>query len=236
MLKNLLHTNLYKKHIVISIMEVFVITLGVLLGLYLENYAEDEEKKERGKQYLIYISSDLREDIIALDKSFISVFPRKIESLALAKKYNIEKKEIISVKKFLMEISYGAVFSTGITSLNQSTYIELVSTGNLSLIKNIRIRKKIIDYYSYVNKIINRQDRYLTDYMTYINSRRPFNRKEPNMISNYDSTHFINDLKSTEFYHLINLEMTFAYDTINVASKLKDDAENLVKTLEKEIK
>ncbi|MCK5902447.1 MAG: hypothetical protein KAG28_04795 [Cocleimonas sp.] len=207
--------------------EVVIIVLGVYLGFQIEDWSEDKKEQSIEKQYLDYLLIDLDRDILLMEKSFINRYDKKIKGLELAKNYALGKTKPKDKKKFISDIGYGAVFSSGIPSVYSGTYNELVNSGNLRLIKNSSLRKEISAYYSYIEQTIRSQEKSFSGYLTVMNSLRPFDLNNPSYISPSDQKILLKNIKKISFIKTINLEITFANSIVNNAKKIKNNAYNL---------
>jgi hypothetical protein len=224
----------FRLYLLYTLLEVSIIISGVYLGIYLDDWVKEQEDKQLEKKYFVYLVQDLERDIALINDTFIQKYDRKMEGLTLAKSYatgrykpkNKDKNEFIS------KIGYGAVFSTGLPAIYKGTYRELLNTGNLSLIKNDKLRKKISDYYSFTDQVIRLQSQSYSGYLLFINGLRPFNHNHPNNISQFDKKRLFKKLKTDNFLTIVNLEITFSYKIIIEVKKIKSDAETLIKAIQ----
>jgi len=153
---------------------------------------------------------DIRQDTLYFNERRINNIKRKIEALHQAKAYLLGNYQINDTLLFLNAVGYGARYSRVIATSNNSTYTELVSTGNLRIIKDKGIRKEIINYYESKDAATKTIQGSKTDYLEYINSLRSFKKSTPNQISKSDQRRMLRKLNEDKFYGLINQELTFA--------------------------
>ena len=127
-----------------------------------------------------------------------------------AKAYLLGNYQINDTLLFLNTVGYGARYSRVVATSNSSTYTELVSTGNLRIIKDKEIRKEIINYYGSKDAATKTVQGSKTGYLEFINSLRSFKKDTPNQISKSDQRRMLRKLNGDRFYGLINQELTFA--------------------------
>jgi hypothetical protein len=139
--QRLLTENKFSKYLIYAFGEILLVMIGILLALQVNNW--NEEKKERAVEinYLQNIKSDLLKEIgnnelyegFRLEKSkncFILLntsLPKTIED---AKEYTDKYEQVFFVKAY---VPYN------------NTFKELLSSGNLSLIKNDSIKNALLD-------------------------------------------------------------------------------------------
>ena len=75
-----------------------------------------------------------------------------------------------------------------------------------------------------------------TGYVKYTNSLAPFNREDVNYISAFDQKLFLSKIKTEEFYKLLNLELTLAYEIKGKATSVNNRAEKLLELIETHLK
>ncbi len=217
------------------LLEMSIIVIGVYLGFKIEDWGEEQKEMSIEKQYLNYLLIDLERDILLMEKSIIRRYDKKIKGLKLAKRYALGKLRPKNRKKFISDIGYGAVFSSGIPSVYSGTYNELINSGSLRLIKNSTLRKEILSYYSYIEQTIKSQEKSFSGYLTTMNSLRPFDKNNPSYISKSDQKILMKSIKNHAFVKIVNLEITFANDVINNANKIKENANKLKQEIKKQI-
>ena len=223
------------RYFLYALFEVIVIVLGVYLGFQIEDWGEEKKEKSIEKQYLSYLLIDLDRDVLLMEKSIINRYDKKLKGLKLAKSYALGKIKLKDKKKFISDIGYGAVFSSGIPSVYRGTYNELINSGSLRLIKDRNLRKEISAYYSYIEQTIKSQDKSFSSYLTVMNSLRPFDENNPSYISQSDQKILLKNIKNLDFIKTINLEITFANSVINNASIIKKNANDLKININKQI-
>lgn len=218
-----------------AIGEILLVVIGILIALQINTWNEERKNAISETSYLKRLSNDLQSDIVWLEGYIGERYERKIKALKMGKQYYQGIYKVTDTLDFLNELGYGSVFGNIIWSFNKTTYQQLVSTGDFEKIHKEALRLAVLDYYDLLNgteeSTINKQ----TGYIKYTNARAPFNEDNPEYISEFDQKFFIKDLKSEEFYELLNLELRLAYDMNRKKNNIVRKAEALLTRIEAEL-
>jgi hypothetical protein len=141
-------------------LDLFVVVIGVFIGIEVANWNQARQDRQEERRYYGQLLVDLRSDL---------------ESFALAEKLADRHDEAAQLAldrlsgRALPQVSLGrmatAIHLAGwiyIPPVSRGTYNELVSTGNLGLLRNSQLKSEIANYYAAYDE--NRQwDRLLRD-------------------------------------------------------------------------
>ncbi|RED47146.1 hypothetical protein DFQ10_101929 [Winogradskyella eximia] len=233
---NLISKNKTGKYIKYALGEIILVVIGILIALQINNWNGNRKDVILEKEYLTRLKSDLEYDQSLLKRITINRYERKVECLEKGKAYNQGNYIIKDTLQFLDDIGYGGVFGNVNWSLNTNTYNELISTGNLRKIKSDSLRNNIITYYENSNAYqISGRD-YISGYINFVNSLRPYNSKNKESDIVFDTPTMLKHLKTEEYYRLANLELTLAHSVTNFADKLIQQSQELVNSIETALK
>ena len=199
-----------KDYLLYAIEEILLIVIGILLALSLNTWQNNNRDRAIEKDYISDLIIDLGQDTSYFNPRRIENIKKKAASLNQAKAYLLGNYEIEDTLAFLNTVGYGARYSRVIATSNNSTYTELVSTGNLRIIRDKEIRKEIINYYGSKDAASKTIQGSKTGYLDFINSLRSFKKDSPKEISISDQRRMLEKLNEDRFYGLINQELTFA--------------------------
>lgn len=130
--------------------DISVIILGVLIALAFDNWTSNRSERRLERDYLSRLSRDLRADSAMLERY------RRYASLGQAGGQQllavlINPEATISdslIARHFSDASRGALLSS-----NTPTIEELTSTGNLRVLRNVRLRDGLLTYYSEVQRL-----------------------------------------------------------------------------------
>jgi len=200
----------FRNYLIYAIVEVILIVIGILLAITFNTWQNNNENRSIERDYISDIIIDIGQDTSYFNNRRINNIKKKTEALNQAKEYLLGNYQINDTLLFLNMVGYGARYSRVVATSNNSTYTELISTGNLRIIKDKEIRKKIISYYEEKDAASKTIQGSKTAYLDYINSLRSFKKDTPNQISISDQRRMLKKINSDQFYGLINQELTFS--------------------------
>ncbi len=221
-----------KWYLIYAVVEILLIVIGILLALSLNTWQNNNKNSTTERDYISDLIIDIRQDTLYFNDRRIRNIKKKTEALNQAKAYLLGDYQINDTLLFLNTVGYGARYSRVVETSNSSTYTELVSTGNLRIIKDKEIRKEIINYYESKDAATKTIQGSKTGYLDYINSLRSFKKDTPNQISISDQRRMLRKINEDRFYGLINQELTFA-DGLEIHFKRGlENGKKLIQTLQ----
>jgi hypothetical protein len=167
--------------------------LAVFLGFLAENFRENLAEKKIEKEYIESLITDLSSDNDIANRNAGSIFEqtKKIDTLQdlfLAVLENVPKKDSIIEQCYIMSQHLNTFYSE---FFNERTITQLLSSGNMRLIKKEDVPDKIMDYHSFI-KFVEVQKQ------LYINS---INACVQSMYNIYDITFLKTNLKEDDQFH-----------------------------------
>ena len=193
------------------IAETFVVVLGILIALGLDDYRSELAERRLALEYVQRIQKDVNRDL-----SYIATYwyprlkakRRALESIAPV----VRGKSPIpdDIWKFLSEVSIGGVMGTSATAwYTDTTFQDIRATGNLRLIKDPTIRAEISEYYEGMESETLRIERRFTSYVSFVHSVMPVELRDDidlDAIEDYGVDYALQRLLSDEFRNLVNQE------------------------------
>jgi len=122
------------------LLELIVITAGVLGAFALNNWNEGRKQKDLEKKYFINLKNDLQADIVGLD-TLLNVGQRKILSAKNIRK-RADEDSVGSLYDF-SNVIYELIFVNGFRP-NQTTFDEMHNTGHFSNLKNDSLKSMLL--------------------------------------------------------------------------------------------
>ncbi|MTE27867.1 DUF6090 family protein [Winogradskyella ouciana] len=161
--QSMIKQNKTKKYLLYAIGEIILVVIGILIALQINNWNNDRINANREASYVINIERDLNNQIKAIDLQID--FEKEITTscrIAL-KPYN----ETNTFKIDSITARALGTITSRRTFLNTNpTYTELISSGNIELLKNENFKDQLINYYQElerIEKVIDKNNTYFTD-------------------------------------------------------------------------
>ena len=144
-----------KKYLLYAVGEIALVMIGILLALQVNNWNEDRVLQNQERQTLRSLQSELQVNVEILDGCLQEVNMVMVYGDSLRKYLgpDISTISIDSTNKWLGEIG-----STRRCKVVTNVLEELKSSGNLSSISNIDIRRKIGDWSTSYNEMVKEED------------------------------------------------------------------------------
>ena len=203
--------------------ETLVVILGVLIALGLNDYWEFRQEKSLELEYLRRIQMDIGADIELIDQFGKHLLVRKMAALdAIAPVVRGKVPVPEDIESFLKSVSLGALGGAAPTRwTTNTTFEDLKSTGNLRLIRDADLRRKIARYYEEFEEFHTRTRDRKTEYAKTVWSVMPAElREDINLaaMEEFGIDRAINLITSTEFQNLLNQEYNYAYFHLSIDS------------------
>uniref|UniRef100_UPI00404B442B DUF6090 family protein n=1 Tax=Gelidibacter sp. TaxID=2018083 RepID=UPI00404B442B len=155
--QNLLNEGKTSKYFKYAIGEIILVVIGILIALQVSNWNKQNEDRKLEKRYISELMLDLQQDSIFI----ADVRERSYQQMEFKNKLT----QFFEGQQFT-EDSLAVYFSSQwkpVPKFNPitTTLDELKSTGNIGVIRNSSIRRKILETYNYYTTHINNtQERY----------------------------------------------------------------------------
>ncbi len=160
----LLAENRLSKYLIYAVGEIFLVVIGILIALQVNAYQEDKNARSRECEYLASLITDL-----TIERNFLETYAEF-------------DKEVISNAEALLQARYDQgnfqvdeTFSKQLSILNNrstfrkhnTTYLELLSTGDLNLLMDHALKQEILLHFQKVDQyetIIRQNNEYIDNH------------------------------------------------------------------------
>jgi len=143
--QHLLADNKFSKYLMYAIGEIVLVVIGILIALQLNTQKEEDHLSAQETDYLIRLLSDNRKDLQTFSEHISNFTKGQNAVIALGEALNHPSKDSLLVHAAIDYYENATNFPY--FPLSKSTFEDLSSTGNLTLIKNSGLRNKIIQHY-----------------------------------------------------------------------------------------
>ena len=141
-----------------AIGELLVIVLGVLIALWAENWRESLQERALERTYLERLVGDLRRDTAAISEMMAITVERARHAQVVLSA--ISTGEIgVAPQEFVWAVEHASFW--GYPYYSRSTFDDLMSTGNLFLIRDEQLKNAMSRYYSTIEGIVQFRDLYV---------------------------------------------------------------------------
>lgn len=126
------------------LVELTLLVLGILIALAVNDWMEDRRDARLERQYLELLAKDLERDLETLDEA-LRFEESQAASSALA--YRALRTGVAPDQREAVARALGRLTARRTLRLGRATYTDLLSTGNLRLIRNTALRDRIVRLY-----------------------------------------------------------------------------------------
>lgn len=222
--------------------ETLVVVLGVLIALSLDGYWTDRQERELELQYLDRIIADVHADIEYVDNTIRDLWIRKLEVLdSIAPVVRGDEAVPEDKETFLRNVALGGIGGASSTRwVTSTTFDDLKSTGNLRLIRDAELRRKIARYYDDFDTLYSRARDRKSAYVSFVHSLLPAELREDMSFADmqdFGADRAIDRFTSVEFQNLLNQEYNYTFfvqrtDFTSQGRRMAQELENYAMQLE----
>ena len=223
------------KYLLYAVGEIFLVVVGILIALSVNNWNQERKDHRREIQILENILKEITANSAVNARLITNRMNDKIGGLMMAKAYAQNELRITDTIDFLQKASFGAVFAGGYTYGSTNFFEEVLSTGELGLIRDITVRNLITDYYSRLEIYKERSNTHSSDFLKFINELRPFDTQNPDNISRYDQNEMMTAFKTTEFRKQVDMELSYAYKVRDYIHTIERTANSAIDLIQKNL-
>ena len=227
--------NRVAKYLRYAIGEILLVVIGILIALQINNWNADRMDRKKEREYLVNFLEEMKRDSVFLNVFWKKDYPEKVKGLELARQYVKYSLEIDDTAAFFSSIGKGGKLSRAAVFEESSTYQDIISTGNLKLIRNKDLQLHIIQYYTSISTTIVYMDNLRGEYATFTNSLIPYNTQEQYQPDRKDYERALQKLKSDNFLSLANQELTFAFSLNRRMERVNERLLPLLKQIRNEL-
>ncbi len=220
--QNLIMENKTGKYFKYAIGEIILVVIGILIALQINNWNENSKEQTKESNYLKNLQRDLNDQIVSIDNQI--AYETKFINAAsyLITYFNTNSsKNLDSI--FFSKLSDLHTRKTFI--ITDPTYTDLLSSGNINLIKKEKFKDQLIQYYQElerIEKVIQNNNTLLVDQQfasTFLDIGYYFSNLSA------DKSHYVAKVKSLELTSIYNKELE------NISEELVAKPENKLRIM-----
>jgi type II secretory pathway pseudopilin PulG len=148
--QNMIKENKVSKYMLYAIGEIVLVVIGILIALSINNWNQSQKEKRIETQYLNNIVRDLNEQL-----SSIEVQMEYEQSYYEAASYLIEdynKDHVFTLDSIFYKRATVLIYRKTFV-ITDPTYTDLISSGNINIIKNQTYKNHLLNYYQELERI-----------------------------------------------------------------------------------
>ena len=193
------------------ITETLVVVLGIVIALGLDDYRTDRFERRLEVEYIERVQEDLKSDLAYIERVWNSRLLMKREALeSIVPVIRGQAPVPESALEFLTAVSRGGVMGTSAAGwYADTTFQDLLATGNFRLIQDPDIRDDISDYYGLLESETLRVERRLSGYYMFVFSVMPGELRDDidlDSLEQFGVDYALQRLLTDEFRNLLNQE------------------------------
>lgn len=134
-----------RKYLLYAFGEIVLVVIGILIALQVNNWNENRKEHQRELQYLDRLADNIRTDLEVFEDNIL--FYEEVQEAGILALSYLEGKDLTEYSNWDILISFFNASQIWPMIIESSTYEELKSSGELSLINNVRLRDRMAFYY-----------------------------------------------------------------------------------------
>ncbi|MDZ7807694.1 MAG: hypothetical protein U5K71_11330 [Gracilimonas sp.] len=135
-----------RKYILYAVGEIFLVVIGILIALQVNNWNENQALRSQEAVYLQFILDDLvlQKEENSTQRTAITAHISAEEKLIehISNRFQVSKDQRNDVKFLLSTLLVGRTYGA-----YEATFLDLTSSGNIALISNQILKNQIIQHY-----------------------------------------------------------------------------------------
>ena len=226
------------KYMRYAIGEIVLVVMGILIALQINNWNQQRIEQNKEQVYLENIKRDLKNQLESIDLQL-----------------EIEKKYIDNTQPFLdyyykhKKIKLDATFNQNLTVATERktfvrtdpTYTDLISSGNIDIIKDVAFKNKLIEYYQNlerVEKINHNNNIHLNDQIYFSEFLKLIYYDDETIPSSEELVEISNRIVNTEenklrLINLVNFRKMLALGSTELMLEIKTETQELLDLMDK---
>ncbi len=148
--KTSLTDNKFGKYLKYAIGEIVLVVIGILIALQINNWNQQRIEQNKEQTYLVNIKRDLLLQLTLIDSQLESE-QKYLDNAQPVLDYFYKHKNVILDSELSQNLSLVTERRTFIRT--DPTYTDLISSGNIDIIKDMEFKGKLIEYYENLERI-----------------------------------------------------------------------------------
>lgn len=143
--RSLIQENKMGKYFKYAIGEILLVVIGILIALQINTWNSSRIDSNKEKEYLHNLLDDTDIQKLIVDAQIVHENKMRLKCEKALKHLNSKSINVDSINIYLTDITRKSFV------INDPTFQDLKSSGNILLIKDTRLRNKILSFYQYLD-------------------------------------------------------------------------------------
>ena len=128
-----------------ALIELVIVAVGILLALQVSNWNQERVDRNRGERYVQRLHAEFVKDGTTMGEAL--AFWRQVSDFGVAAMNHLERGTLVDGDRWKTVLAYYQAGQLFPFELEDTTFIEMRDSGELALIADESLRKRIADYY-----------------------------------------------------------------------------------------
>jgi hypothetical protein len=148
--QKLLSENKFARYLLYALGEIVLVVIGILIALSINNWNQQRIKSDKEEAYLINLDRDLDNQLVSIDIQ-IEYEQKYIDAAkpVLDGYHSTSTLYIDSLTSYRLQV----LMERKTFVRTDPTYEELISTGNIDVLKNSDLRNSLLEYYQELERV-----------------------------------------------------------------------------------
>ncbi len=150
--QNMINQNKVSRYLIYAFGEIFLVVIGILIALSLNNWNENEKQNKTSAEYHQRIHEDLQR-LIAQSENVLNTAEKTLKSIT--KTVELLESGVIKTNADQESLDFALIWfsRTNYRMPELPTYEEMKSNGDLNLIRDIELRNQMAAYNNFINQV-----------------------------------------------------------------------------------
>lgn len=231
--QNLLKENKTARYFKYAIGEIVLVVIGILIALQINNWNQQRIEGDKKKVYLKNIKRDLQYQLVIIDLQLEYENKYLVNIQPILDQFNQAGEFVLDIN-LLLNLSNITERKTFVRT--DPTYTDLISSGNIDIIKDLVFKDKLIMYYQNVERvelIIQNNNIHINDNIFYSNIIKFVYLDTGNIIQSTEMLEISNSIlqkkeNKLRLINLVNMRKTVADSIIVLMNEIKIQTQELL--------
>jgi len=145
--QKLLTENKFSKYLIYAIGEIILVVIGILIALQINNFNNEKQLREIEQEYLLSLQTEFETNLKKINKSILENEKRVNATENMLTLFDSNVRDTINGNE-ISNMIYSVVATEATYQPSKGVLTDIISSGNLNLIKNKQLRQYLASFES----------------------------------------------------------------------------------------